>query len=73
MAPNTRQIGRYAVLTFILTGAVLLGDVIYGDKVSFTHVVGIFFFTAALFAFSGVLKVIWNRRSPRAKSKSYQP
>jgi hypothetical protein len=67
MTHTGRQCVRYGALTLIIAGAVLLGDAIYGHKVSFAHAIGVLLLTAGLFALGGALKLFWSRLCSHAR------
>lgn len=69
MTRTYREASRYAALTILITGGVLLGDVLSGGTVSLSHAIVLLIFTAALCASGIIIKAIWSRRSHR-RSKS---
>ena len=69
MTRSYREASRYAALGALITGGVLLGDVISGRTISLSHAIALLLFTVAVCASGIAIKVIWSRTRRRSKSK----
>lgn len=65
-----REVIRYVTLTVLVTGGVLLGDLLSGKTVSLSHALVLLLFTSVVCVSGVTIKVIWSRRTNhRSESK----